>query len=375
MIYATSARDINSIACRQAEEAILVRKNTIYPLTDQPQYPLAGEEVLASMLQWDTGSDGRPGPLAGVIQLNWQAREDSGPVYDRVVSGRQRPLFSLSVEQAMIMLDGLEREGMTPKIVYFTGADPGSHPQLGEFVELARQSGISQVGLQCSGPRLAHDDDLLDVLNRLKPFLFVEFDGFDETASLILHGRRDLPFEAKRGLDRLATAGLPATLLTSVVRGVNLHEVGAIAAFGLNHPAVFSVIFRPVSPRLARLGVGPSNHVTAFSLMAALEQQSDGLFRQDAFTPALCCRPERHFYAEIPYVDQNGSTIAGQSGTGLASIGHCLAPNGASCFWLGVHDFMTPWSKDLDQAQRCPLVIMTPDGRTIPYCLYNTLDD
>ncbi len=354
----------------------MANKKTIYPLASRLQYPPAGEEVLASLRQWAAADDSRAGSPAGLIELNWPATSYGGFLYDRVVSGRQRPLFSLTVEQAMAMLDELERERLAPQILYFTGADPAGHPQLGEFIELARQSGVSSVGLQCSGPRLAHDDRLLDLLNREKPFLFVDFDSFDETASLILHGRRDLPFEAKRGLDRLAAAGLPATLLAGVVQGVNLQEVGAIAAFGLKHPAVLSAIFRPVAPRPVHPGAGSSSPglstpVTAAAIMAALEQQSRGLFRQDAFVPAPGCQPACHFCAQVPYAGQNGATLAGRPTSALAGNAFCMAPDGAPCYWLDVHEFTTPWSNDLDPAQRCPLLIMTPDGRTIPYRLGN----
>jgi uncharacterized radical SAM superfamily Fe-S cluster-containing enzyme len=341
----------------------------IYPLADQPQGPITGEDVLTSMLQWGTGRPDGPGSLAGLIELNWVARDDLGQVSDRVVGRRAKPLFSLTIEQAIAMLGTVARDGLTPNTIFFTGADPAGHPQLGEFLQLARQSGISQIGLQCSGPRLAHDDDLLDMLIALKPLLFVEFDGFDETASLILHGRRDLPFEVRRGLDRLAAAGLPTALLISVVQGVNLQEVGAIATFGLNHPAVFSAIFRPIQAPIAHLGGGQTGQVTAARIMAALEQQSNGLFRQDAFAPILRRQPEQHFYAQVPYAGQNGSAVHSRPGAHSGKIAH-----DASCFWLGVHEFMTPCNQGLSQAQRCPLVIMTPDGRKTPYCLYDAAE-
>ncbi len=353
----------------------MAAQRPIHPLSDPAQGPIAGEDVLASMLQWSSEVAGRPGSLAGLIELNWIARSDLSYIDDRVAGERRQPLFSLTVEQARAMLVALEQQDLAPKMIFFTGADAAGHPQLGDFLELVRQRGIAQVGLQCSGLRLAHDDDLLELLVRQRPLLFVEFDGFDETASLILHGRRDLPFEARRGLDRLAAAGLPTALLASVIRGVNLQEVGAIAAFGFKHPAVFSVIFRPFPPRPDRLGAGASGHVSAAGLMAALEQQSNGLVRQDVFVPALCCRPERHFYAQVPYPGPNVSAPAGQPLIPLSSNTGCAAPGGTPCFWLGVHEFMTPWSKDLGRAQRCPLVIMTPDGRTIPYCLYNALEE
>jgi uncharacterized radical SAM superfamily Fe-S cluster-containing enzyme len=353
----------------------LIADHPIYPLPDHSDGPIEGEDVLAAMLHW-AAKDREHGPsFAGLIELNWAARADLGLIYDRVSGSRPQPLSSLTVAQATEMLAALESGGATPQMIYFTGADPAGHPQLGDFVTLARQKGINYVGLQCSGPRLAHDDQLIETLVRLRPLLFVEFDGFDETASLILHGRRDLPFEARRGLDRLASAGLQVTLLAGVTRGVNLQEVGAIAAFALKHPAVFSAIFRPAPPRLGGLTSGPAGHVTAAGIMTALEQQSNGLFGRDAFAPALCCRPERHFVAQVPYPGQDAAPIGPAAPNRKAHNGCRIGPGGSSCFWLGVHEFMTPWSHNLHQARHCPLVIMTPDGRTIPYCLAQTTEE
>jgi uncharacterized radical SAM superfamily Fe-S cluster-containing enzyme len=347
----------------------------VVPLLDQQQGPFEGEDVLATMLHWAARDRARSGPLVGLIELNWVARGDLSRLHDRVSGSQPGPLCSLAVEQVRAMLGALESAGTMPEMIYYTGADPAGHPQLGEFLALARQKGITHVGLQCSGPRLAHDDRLLQTLVQLKPLLFMEFDGFDETASLILHGRRDLPFEARRAFDRLAAAGLPAALLAGVAQGINLQEVGAIAAFGLQHPAVFSALFRPASPRLGRLSANPSGHVTAAGIMAALEQQSDGLFSRDSFTPALCCQPNRHFFAQVPYAGRNGVAAAPTLAATGAADSYRMGPGGASCFLLGVHEFMTPWNNDLRQAQHCPLVIMTSDGRTIPYCLASALGE
>jgi uncharacterized radical SAM superfamily Fe-S cluster-containing enzyme len=227
------------------------------------------------------------------------------------------------------------------------------------------------VGLQCSGQPVARDDQLLKSLARLKPLLFVEFDSFDETVSLILHGRRDLPFETKRGLDRLAAAGLAAVLLVNVAQGINLQEVGAIAAFARAHPAVFGAIFRPLESGHMGLQTIPIRPVGATTIMEALERQSSGLFRRDAFAPSSWYQAQRHFYTQVAYAQRNDSPFEhGSQATELRN-GYCVAHSARSCFWLGVHEFVKPQSKTVSQARRCPLVLITPDGRTIPYCLDN----
>jgi uncharacterized radical SAM superfamily Fe-S cluster-containing enzyme len=285
------------------------------------------------------------------------------------------------------MLNAFTTKAESLEMIYFTGTDPAGHPQLNDFIEMAYEKGVARIGLQCDGLRIARDDRFLATLARLKPLIFLEFDGFDETSSLILHGRRDLPFEAMRALDRLAAAGLPAALLTRVAKGANLQEIGAIAAYGFKHPAVFCALFTPIPPHQSRLQVtaagevGTADPLTAAGIIESLERQSHGLLDQVDFAPAFCCQPIRHFVAEMPAARQEQATPTGtlDSRTRLAppvmpsTNGHISSGNTPPHFWLGIHDFMTPWSYDAQKARNCPLVVITPDGRTVPYCLFNAL--
>ncbi len=323
------------------------------------------------------GSDRHHRVNAGLIELNSVA--DPCRLYS--ANGQHHAGFSLTFEQLAVMLDRFRAEADAPEMIYFCGSDPEGHPQLADFIELAREKSIMHIGLQCSGLRIAHDDGLLATLARLKPIIFIEFDGFDETSSLILHGRRDLPYETMRALDRLATAELPAALLTTVAKGVNLQEVGAVAAYGLKHPGVFGSIFRPVPPRESRLGASANDWITAVDIIRSLEQQRPGIFSQVDFAPAFCCRPSRHFITQVPLERQtqagsitNGALATHSTApTSPAENGQPATVEGAPCFWLGVLDFMTPWRYDLRRARRCPLVVIAPDGRTTPYCMFNAM--
>jgi uncharacterized radical SAM superfamily Fe-S cluster-containing enzyme len=317
-------------------------------------------------------------PCVGIIEINSTA--EPGFVGANIVD-EPRMDFSLTKEQLADMLDAFAAKAETLEMIYFTGADPAGHPELSDFIEMAYERGVARIGLQCDGLRIAHDDRLLAMLSRLKPVIFLEFDGFDETTSLILHGRRDLPYEAMRALDRLAAAGLPAALLTNVSKGANLQEIGAIAAYGFEHPAVFCTLFRPVPPQQNRLQVSDAGQLNAAGIIESLERQSQGLLDEVDFAPAFCCRPSRHFVAEMPVAREEQVTPAPTveptsqvAKTGTPSTNGALSPQSDSPrFWLGIHDFMTPWCYDPKKAHNCPIVVILPDGRTIPYCLFNAL--
>jgi hypothetical protein len=43
----------------------------------------------------------------------------------------------------------------------------------------------------------------------------------------------------------------------------------------------------------------------------------------------------------------------------------------SDCFSLGFHGMMDAYSFDIDRAKRCCVHALAPDGRLIPFCLYN----
>lgn len=285
-------------------------------------------------------------PCVALIEINSTGDPGSG----KVGAANGQTGFSLTTEQLAHILNALLLKAESLEMIYFTGSDPAGHPQLGDFIEMAYEKGVPRIGLQCDGRRIARDDGLLATLARLKPVIFLEFEGFDETSSLILHGRRDLPFEAMRALDRLAETGLSVALLTRVDKGANLQEIGAIAAYGFEHPAVFCVLFRPYPPHEERLPLQATGRLDASGIIESLKRQSHGLLDGVDFLPTFCCLPCRHFAATLPESDQPP-------------------------FWLGIYDFMTPWCYDRQKARNCPLVVFMPDGRSIPYCLFNALGE
>ena len=114
--------------------------------------------------------------------------------------------FELTRQQVTFMLDRyVEAEG-NPEVLQFSGGEPTLHPDLLDFVELAKEKGVGYVMINTNGLKIAHDDRLLAGLQRLKPHVYLQFDGFESTTNLALRGRRELVQEKLRALDRLAEA-------------------------------------------------------------------------------------------------------------------------------------------------------------------------
>ena len=213
--------------------------------------------------------------------------------------------FQLTYEQVNAMLDTFVAAEGDPEVVQFSGGEPTLHPQLLDFIALAQRKGISYVMVNTNGIRIARDDELLAGIARLRPHIYLQFDGFDERTNDLLRGRPDLLQTKLRALDRLADADVRVVLVAAIERDVNLHEVGRIVEFGLSHPAVFGVNFQPAFRAQRHLAADPMTRITIPDVLKALEEQTDRRFVVDDFVPVPCCMPTCNF---VTYALVDGGT-------------------------------------------------------------------
>lgn len=199
--------------------------------------------------------------------------------------------YSLSMKQVRFMLKRFVETEAQPEVVQFSGGEPSLHPQILDFIELAQSMGISYVMLNTNGIRLARDDHFLDGLARLKPHIYLQFDGFDSKTNLTLRGREDLLQIKLKALDRLAEADLRVVLVPTIEYCVNEHEIGRIVEFAIRHPAVFGISFQSAFHAQRYIPADPLKRITAPDILKAIEAQTYGLLRVDDFVPIPCCAP------------------------------------------------------------------------------------
>jgi hypothetical protein len=215
--------------------------------------------------------------------------------------------WEATYEQVEFMLDRFIAAEGNPEVIQFSGGEPSLHPRILDFIELAQQKGISYVMLITNGIRIAHDDRFLAGLQRLKPHIYLQFDGFEAETNRLIRGKPDLIQDKLRALDRLAEADVRAVLVAAIERGVNEHEIGPIVEFGLRHPAVFGVNFNSAF-RAQRhdLPSDPMTRVTIPDMLKGLESQTNGLLKLSDFTPVPCCMPVCNF---VTYAMLDGDTV------------------------------------------------------------------
>jgi len=348
----------------------------------------------------------------GVIEVNSNCNLDCPVCF--ADSGHQPDGFALSVDQVGRMLDAFVAAEGEPEVVQFSGGEPSIHPDIVTFIEMAKARGIKAVMLNTNGIRLARDDAFLRQLARVKPHIYLQFDGLDESTHLAIRGR-DLRDVKSRALDRCAEAGLTVTLVAAIERGVNEHEVGEIVRFGVRHPAVMSVAFQPVTHSGRHLAFDPLERLTNADVMRLLAAQVPEWFRVSDFVPVPCCFPTCRSMC-YAIVDGNGvlpltrlvdvdqyldyvsnrmlpdpavrtalermfsaSALPGAERALLAceecgiDLPKVLSDVWKHFFMIVVQDFQDAYTLNVRQLMKCCVAEIVPDGRLIPFCAYNSV--
>lgn len=127
--------------------------------------------------------------------------------------------------------------------------------------------------------------------------VYLQFDGITEEPYKINRGCNALNLKL-RAIDNCRTAGLTSvTLVPTLAKGVNDHQVGDIIKFGINNmDTVFGVNFQPVSftgriDKEERM----KKRITISDFFEIVENQTGGVVTGDDFYPVPFITPVSHF--------------------------------------------------------------------------------
>jgi uncharacterized radical SAM superfamily Fe-S cluster-containing enzyme len=352
----------------------------------------------------------------GIIEVNSGCNLDCPICF--ADSGHQPDGFSLSVAQVEAGLDAFVRSEGEPEVVMFSGGEPTIHPDIVDFIALASAKGVRYVMLNTNGIRLAHDRAFVAELAGLAkpPSVYLQFDGLTEATHLTMRGR-DLRAAKHKALDHCAEFGLTVNLVAAVERGVNDGDLGDTVHFGIDHPAVTSVVFQPVTHSGRHLTFDPLTRLTNADIVHALVEQCPEWFRVSDFFPVPCCFPtcrsityllvDGDKVVPIPrlldiddYLDYvtnrvmpdlevrhaleklwSASAVPGSDLTAAqlecATCGidlpEALRSLKDKAFMIVIQDFQDPYTLNVKQLMKCCVEEITPDGRLIPFCAYNSV--
>lgn len=353
----------------------------------------------------------------GIIEVNTACNLDCPICFADSGTGHQEDGFSLSLRQVKSMLDAFVAAEGEPESVQISGGEPSIHPEILDILRAAKDRGIPLVMLNTNGLRLARDRRFAPALAEIGVHVYLQFDGFDASTQEAIRGRA-LTEDKLRALQRCAEAGVSVSLAAAVERDVNVHEIGRIIRFGVEHPAVTGVFFQPVthSGRF-RADADPLAKLTNSDVIDAIAAQLPEWFRAEDFVPVPCCSPScrsatfalyddtdlvplprlvdvEHY---LDYVTNRAvpdlsvrealeglwSAKAAGGSAPVAQRLECVAcatamPDelreiAARGFMIVVQDFQDPYTLDVDKLRKCCVSEVVPDGRLIPFCAYNSV--
>jgi tetraether lipid synthase len=161
-------------------------------------------------------------------------------------SGPHRPGFRdlATVER---MLDAVVANEGEPDVVQISGGEPTLHPDFFAILDAAKRRPIKHLMINTNGLRIAREPEFAARLAAYQPGfeVYLQFDSLRDEVHQELRGAR-LADIRRRALEHLDAHGISTTLVVTVKKGLNDHELGEIVEFALTQPCVRGVTFQPI---------------------------------------------------------------------------------------------------------------------------------
>jgi uncharacterized radical SAM superfamily Fe-S cluster-containing enzyme len=302
--------------------------------------------------------------------------------------------------------------------IQLSGGEPTVRDDLPEIVALIRSRGFEFVQLNTNGVRIAREPAYLAALAKAGlDCVFLQFDGVSDDVYQRLRGSKLMRLKTL-AIRNCGETGIGVVLTPTLVPGVNVTQIGAIADFAIQEmPAVRAVHFQPVS-YFGRCLTPPddASRITLPEVMDALIAHSRGTISLGDFHPGSAENPFCSFSGRFT-IDETGSLhaaaeeprsccgvpaqkervaccggtqpsldvararryVAGQwtrpdrgggEAAGLDAFDTFLAGRTRDLGLSGMA-FQDAWTLDLDRLRQCHIHIVAPDRRVIPFCAYN----
>jgi hypothetical protein len=294
-----------------------------------------------------------------------------------------------------------------PICVQLSGGEPTIRDDLPDIVRMGKEMGIEFIEVNTNGVRLAKD---IDYLRRLKEAgvdsLYFSFDGLRGDIYVKTCGEDLLDIKLK-ALDNCAEVDMGVTLVTVVSPEFNLDSVGEIIRFAKERiPTVKGIHFQPIS-FFGRYPHPPKDddYVLMPQLIEEIEKQTEGEIRKENFLPTSCAnvhcdskslsfqmedgslfpmtskllgpprsteniaRQTREEMADLwRFVDE---VIASNQDDGPGTWGSFIQRAKTHYLTVSMMHFQDVWNVETERLKRCCIHAVTPDGRLIPFCLFN----
>lgn len=203
-------------------------------------------------------------------------------------SGPERQQFR-SLAQIEHMLDAIVRNEGHPDVVQLSGGEPTMHRDFFAVLDLAKSRPIRHLMVNTNGVRIARSQEFAERLASYMPDfeVYLQFDSLEAEPQIALRGE-DLRDVRRMALQRLNALGVSTTLVVTLKKGLNDHEIGRIIDFALTQPCVRGVTFQPIQHAGRADGFDPAvDRLTLTEVRRNILRQTD-VFKDADVIPVPC---------------------------------------------------------------------------------------
>ncbi len=203
-------------------------------------------------------------------------------------SGPERQQFR-SMAEIERMLDAVVRNEGQPDVVQISGGEPTMHPDFFRVLDAAKTRPIRHLMVNTNGVKIAESEAFTERLASYMPDLeiYLQFDSFEREALVTLRGV-DLRAVRTKALERLNAHGISTTLVVTLKKGLNDHEIGKVIDFAIEQPCVRGVTFQPIQDAGRAESYDPStDRLTLTEVRRKILEQTK-VFRAEDVIPVPC---------------------------------------------------------------------------------------
>ncbi|MCB9834318.1 MAG: radical SAM protein [Planctomycetes bacterium] len=203
-------------------------------------------------------------------------------------SGPDRPLFH-DYDRVVAMLDAVVANEGEPDVVQLSGGEPTLHPCFFDILDAAKARPIKHLMVNTNGIRIAKDADFARRLAGYMPAfeIYLQFDSFEKEALMELRGA-DLREVRREAVRRLNELGISTTLVVTLKKGLNDHEIGSIIDWAVEQPCIRGVTLQPIQDAGRNAGYEKGRDRLTLSEVRRKILEQTTLFRPEDVIPVPC---------------------------------------------------------------------------------------
>lgn len=195
-----------------------------------------------------------------------------------------------SLDEIRAMLDAIIASEGEADVVQISGGEPTIHPDFFTILDEARARPIKHLMVNTNGIRIANEAGFAERLATYLPGfeLYLQFDGLEEHITKTLRGANNLTALHEKALAKLDELNLSTTLVVTVQKGLNDHQLGDIIEYAMRHRCVRGVTFQPIQ-QAGRIEIenGVEKRLTVSELRRKIAEQSN-IFTLNDIVPVPC---------------------------------------------------------------------------------------